>query len=132
MCEQTSVDDLSSRMWRHVGASGTGKSSAVRAGLLPRLRAGGATGSDTWFVATMLPGGAPYKELSESLRRIAVGDTENLQPELAGLEGIDHTLRRVVPEQGQLLLVIDQFEELFTLSPEAEQQVFLAALTHAL
>jgi WD40 repeat protein/DNA-binding SARP family transcriptional activator len=132
MLERLSGDGLASRLLLLVGASGTGKSSAVQAGLLPRLRAGGATGSDTWFVATMLPGGAPYKELSESLRRIAVGDTENLQPELASLEGIDHTLRRVVPEHGQLLLVIDQFEELFTLSPEAEQRAFLEALTHAL
>ena len=38
----------------------------------------------------------------------------------------------MVPEGGQLLLVVDQFEELFTLSPEAEQRAFLEGLTHAL
>ena len=80
----------------------------------------------------MLPGGAPYKELAESLRTIAVGDTDGLAAELAGVEGIDRALRSVVPEGGQLLLVVDQFEELFTLSPEAEQRAFLEAITHAL
>ena len=115
-----------------VGASGTGKSSAVRAGLLPRLRAGGADGSDAWFVTTMLPGGAPFKELAQSLSGIAVGDTTGLAQKLEATDGIDRVLREVVPEGGQLLLVIDQFEELFTLSPEAEQRAFLEALTHAL
>jgi WD40 repeat protein/DNA-binding SARP family transcriptional activator len=122
---------LRSRLVLLVGASGTGKSSAVRAGLLPRLRAGGATGSECWFVATMLPGGAPYKELAESVRTIAVGDTASLASELTGVEGIDRVLRSVVPEGGQLLLVIDQFEELFTLSSEQER-AFLEGITHAL
>ena len=123
---------LSSRLVLLVGASGTGKSSAVRAGLLPRLRAGGATGSESWFVATMLPGGAPYKELAQSLRTIAVGDTAGLASELTGVEGIDRALRSVVPEGGELLLLVDQFEELFTLSPEEEQWEFLEGITHAL
>jgi WD40 repeat protein/DNA-binding SARP family transcriptional activator len=128
-----SGNGLRSRLVLLVGASGTGKSSAVRAGLLPRLRTGGAAGSEAWFVATMLPGGAPYKELAEGLRGVAVGDTHGLVEELMmGVAGIDRTLRSVVPEDGELLLVVDQFEELFTLSPEGEQREFLEALTHAL
>ncbi|HWM75711.1 MAG TPA: BTAD domain-containing putative transcriptional regulator, partial [Nocardioides sp.] len=127
-----SGEGLRSRLVLLVGASGTGKSSAVRAGLLPRLRVGGAAGSEAWFVATMLPGGAPLKELAEGLRGIAVGHADGLAEQLAGVDGIDRTLRSVVPEDGQLLLVVDQFEELFTLSTEAEQRAFLEALTHAL
>ena len=50
----------------------------VRAGLLPRVRAGEVTGSDTWFVTTMLPGAAPFDALAESLRRIAVAGTTGL------------------------------------------------------
>ena len=130
--ERLSGSGLPSRLVLLVGASGTGKSSAVRAGLLPRARSGAATGSESWFVATMLPGGAPYTELAESLRTIAVGDTAGLASELAGVEGIDRALRRVVPEGGELLLVVDQFEELFTLSPEPEQRAFLEGMTHAL
>ena len=132
MLARLSGEGLRSRLVLLVGASGTGKSSAVRAGLLPRLRAGGAEGSDAWFVTTMLPGGAPFKELALSLSGIAVGDTIGLAQELAATDGIDRALREVVPEGGQLLLVIDQFEELFTLSPEAEQWAFLETLTHAL
>ena len=41
-------------------------------------------------------------------------------------------MRAVVPDGGELLLVIDQLEELFTLSPEAERRAFLEALSHAL
>lgn len=131
MTNRLSGSGLPSRLILLVGASGTGKSSAVRAGLLPRLRAGKAPGSEAWFVATMLPGGSPYKELAESLRRVAVG-ADDLATDLAGVDGIDRTLRRVVPEGGRLLLVVDQLEELFTLTPETEQRAFLEALTHAL
>lgn len=115
-----------------VGASGTGKSSVVRAGLLPRLRAGAAPGSESWFVATMLPGSAPYKELNESLRTIARAPAAETAAEVSRDEtGIDRALRRLVPDDGQLLLVLDQFEELFTLAPEGEQRSFLRAIAYA-
>ena len=116
-----------------VGGSGTGKSSVVRAGLLPRLRRGDAAGSGDWFVTTMLPGGSPFKELAESLRHVAVDESTGLADELAGDEGgIDRVIRRLVPADGQLLLVVDQFEELFTLSTEPDQRAFLDGLMHAI
>ena len=115
-----------------VGGSGSGKSSLVRAGLLPRVRGGGVAGSEGWFVAAMVPGASPFKELAESLRRVAVAESNRLAEELAaGEEGIDRVLRRVVPEGGELLLVVDQLEELFTLADD-EQRGFLDGLTHAL
>ena len=124
-------DDLPGRLVLVVGGSGTGKSSVVRAGLLPRVRQGDVPGSRQWFVTTMLPGSSPFKELAESLRRVAVADTAGLVDELAEAGGIDRVLRRLVPEDGQLLLVIDQFEELFTLASEQDQRAFLAGVTHA-
>ncbi|MGH9192870.1 MAG: BTAD domain-containing putative transcriptional regulator [Acidimicrobiales bacterium] len=115
-----------------VGGSGSGKSSLVRAGLLPRVRRGAVPGSDRWFVTTMLPGASPFKELAEGLRRVAVVDTDRLDDELAsGTAGIDGVLRRLLPDGGQLLLVVDQLEELFTLAAEAEQRAFLDGLLHA-
>ena len=130
--ERLSTSGLDGRILIVVGASGTGKSSVVRAGVLPRVRAGAAPGSENWFVTTMLPGGAPFKELAESLRRVAVGETDGLAEELAADHaGIDHVLRRIVPQGSQLLLVLDQFEELFTLSPPDEQRAFLDGLTFA-
>ena len=76
-------DDLRGRLVLVVGGSGTGKSSVVRAGLLPRVRRGDVPGSGQWFVTTMLPGSSPFKELAESLRRVAVTETAGLADELA-------------------------------------------------
>ena len=101
------VDDLVARLTEGgaagrlvlvVGGSGSGKSSLVRAGLLPRLRSGVALGAAGWFVATMVPGHSPFKELAESLRRVAVTGGDGLAAELAdGTQGIDQVIRRVVP-----------------------------------
>ena len=75
---------------------------------------------------------SPFKELAESLRRVAVAETTGLADELADDEGgIDRVLRRLVPGDGQLLLVVDQFEELFTLATERDQRAFLDGVMHA-
>ncbi|MBY5163589.1 BTAD domain-containing putative transcriptional regulator [Salsipaludibacter albus] len=144
------VEDLVQRLAGHglaarlallVGASGSGKSSVVRAGLLPRVRAGAVPHSQDWLVTTITPGAQPFKELGQGLARVATASasgrdrrtTADLADELArdGL-GIDTTLRRILPDEGQLLLVVDQFEELFTLAGEDEQRQFLDGLVHAL
>jgi DNA-binding SARP family transcriptional activator/WD40 repeat protein/tRNA A-37 threonylcarbamoyl transferase component Bud32 len=124
-------DDLVGRVLLVVGGSGTGKSSVVRAGLLPRVRRGELPGSDRWFVTTMLPGSAPFKELSVALRRVAVTESAGLPEELSREGGIDAVVRRVVPAGAQLLLVVDQLEELFTAAPERDQRRFLDGLFHA-
>ena len=54
-----------------VGPSGSGKSSVVRAGLVPRLRRGALPGSERWYVAEMFPGAYPLEELEAVLMRIA-------------------------------------------------------------
>jgi DNA-binding SARP family transcriptional activator len=126
-------DDQRGRLVLVVGGSGSGKSSVVRAGLLPALRRGQVQGSERWFVTAMLPGISPFKALAESLRRVAVAETDGLADELAFGEGeIDGGLHRLLPGGGQLLLVIDQFEELFTLADEAERRAFLDGLTQAI
>ena len=63
-----------------VGGSGSGKSSVVRAGLVPAVRAGKV--GPGWFVTTMLPGASPFKELAEALRRVAVNDVVDLATNL--------------------------------------------------
>ena len=100
-----------------VGPSGGGKSSLVQAGLLPRLRQGAIPGSENWFVLDMIPGAHPYEELEAALLRIAVNPPASLLEMLqAGDRGLLRTVRRILPAKAsQLLLIIDQFEELFTL-----------------
>ena len=76
-----------------VGASGSGKSSAVRAGLIPTLRAGALPGSDRWFYLEMLPGSHPFEELESALQQVAVDPPSDL---LETLEGSDDGLAHVV------------------------------------
>jgi DNA-binding SARP family transcriptional activator len=92
-----------------VGASGSGKSSVVRAGLLPRVRAGAIPGSDRWLVTTMIPGAKPFEELAESLGRVATASqaassgrsTRGQAPQLAGSQGgIEAAVREAVPAGG--------------------------------
>lgn len=115
-----------------VGGSGCGKSSVVRAGVLPRIRAGAVRGSERWFVADMVPGASPFEDLARSLREVAVGDAAELAGEMATSEaGIDCVLRRLVPGDEELLLVVDQLEELFALAGEHDQRTFLDGLRRA-
>ncbi|WP_341530231.1 caspase family protein [Nostoc sp. UHCC 0302] len=97
-----------------LGASGTGKSSLVKAGLIPYLRS-----QPQWqILGTIRPGESPVKALNNILLR------ESLSASLA-------TWSQVYP-QSKLLLVIDQIEELITLcQDEQERQKFLNLLAQA-
>jgi WD40 repeat protein/DNA-binding SARP family transcriptional activator len=131
MLDRLGTEELAGRLLLVVGGSGTGKSSAVQAGLLPRVRRGDGPGAGQWFVTTMQPGAEPFKELAEGLRRVAVAEPVGLAEQLAAEGGVDRVLRRVVPADGQLLLVVDQFEELFTLAGAADRRAFLDGILDA-
>ena len=104
-----------------VGPSGSGKSSAVRAGLIPALRNGALPGSEQWWIAVMQPGAHPLLELEAALTQ----QTANPKPDLLDLlehdsRGLLRALKRMLPpdERVELCLVIDQFEELFSLTDD--------------
>src|SRR5688500_9775662 len=102
-----------SRFLTVVGPSGSGKSSAVRAGLIPALRAGGLTNSDQWFVTTFVPGDHPLHSLEAALRGVATRPIPDLLDQLqADSRGLLWAADRLLGNvSGDLLLVIDQFEE---------------------
>ena len=109
-----------------VGTSGSGKSSLVRAGLLPALLGGFMTSAGSnWRIAIMRPGNDPIGNLARALNEPDVFGSEiaenvALQTALAeatlrrGGRGLVDAARQVVaPENENLLLVVDQFEEIF-------------------
>ncbi len=100
-----------------IGPSGSGKSSVVKAGLIPAFRQAELRGSGRWFVVEMLPGEHPFEELEVALLRIAANPPISLLAQLREDErGLLRAIKRVLPDdKSQLLLVIDQFEEVFTL-----------------
>ncbi len=106
-----------------VGSSGSGKSSAVRAGLLPALADGVVPGSERWRRAVMRPGERPLAELSRTLSRaVPEAGREETAPWVAD------ALERL-PAGERLVLAVDQFEEVFVACrDDAEREAFLDAL----
>lgn len=126
------VDDLLMALTKHnvvalVGPSGSGKSSVVRAGLIPELRAQAADGSHQWLMTDMFPGSHPFEELEAALLKVAVDRPSNLLSELADEGGLLRITKRILPsEDTTLLLVIDQFEEMFsTVTSETTRRMFI-------
>jgi hypothetical protein len=112
-----------------VGPSGCGKSSLVRAGLLPTL----AKDADWRVLQPIKPGAAPIAALSRELASTAsevglqwtIEDTRR-QLETRGLSELADELLVALPSprRPRMLVVIDQFEELLTLSPVVERAKF--------
>lgn len=113
-----------------VGSSGSGKSSAVFAGLLPRLRR-----EEGWQIAHFRPGGQPFHALAGVLLPMLdakLSETDQLieartmadalRDERVFLaDAVDRILEKS-EEADRLLLVIDQSEELYTLCPDPDEQ----------
>ncbi|WP_017315129.1 nSTAND1 domain-containing NTPase [Mastigocladopsis repens] len=123
-----------------IGPSGSGKSSVVYAGLIPQLRAEG-----SWLIESFRPGNQPFYQLASAL-------VSQLEPELGEIRQLREaaglatdmqqgkvTLQQVVsriternPDK-RLLLVADQFEELYTLCQvKEEQERFVNTLLEAI
>jgi len=121
------------------GESGVGKSSLLKAGLMPRLAAGAlGPGSQSWPRRVIRPTGSPLYELARQLADLAGADPDAVYRSLASAPGeaarlAGQAVSTVPPGTAagapRLILVVDQFEELFTGGEgQAERDAFIAAL----
>jgi len=110
------------------GASGSGKSSLVRAGLIPAVASGSLKESRRWPVLLFTPRSEPLKEIAYHLDRAArsatqMGTSPVSADELAGSPSAARRAAATITDSaGGLLMVIDQFEELFTQVPSRDAQ----------
>jgi WD40 repeat protein/energy-coupling factor transporter ATP-binding protein EcfA2 len=122
-----------------IGASGSGKSSVVFAGLIPHLRQ-----QNNWLIESFRPKTHPLDELAAILVRLREPNQSNIQQdfdagELAhrlreGKIAVHRVLSKILAQtaNSRLLLVVDQFEELYTSRLDTkERQLFLNQLLEA-
>ncbi|MBE7557284.1 MAG: trypsin-like peptidase domain-containing protein [Anaerolineales bacterium] len=102
-----------------LGPSGSGKSSLVRAGIIPAIRQGHVPGSDRWKDIIITPSDNPFRQL----------ETKGLVITGQDLTRGVHQWQIKHSEYERLMLVIDQFEELFTLCPDSILRAFVNQLT---
>jgi len=128
-----------------IGASGSGKSSVVRAGVIPALRRGERladgsmppTNSGQWDIRLLIPTAHPLDALAAclTLDSDSIKAAADMRTELAhDSRTLSTAARRLLGQNGRthLLLVIDQFEEIFTQCRQAEErQAFIDNLIHA-
>jgi hypothetical protein len=144
---ETGVDRLLDAVQRQsfvavVGASGSGKSSVVRAGLVPRLRSDRST---AWEIVVLVPSDQPLKALAMALIPLlepTLSEVDRLAEvgKLAehfssGRVSVHDVVRRVLDKQSgtdRVLIIVDQFEELYTLiSDDVARRRFLDELLAA-
>jgi WD40 repeat protein len=106
----------------------------VKAGLIPALWSGKLPGSDKWFLINMVPGTRPLDNLETSLTRIAADQAGNLREHLdRDSHGLLRVAELILPnDDSELVVIVDQFEQLFTLvEGESTRGHFLDLLEQA-
>jgi len=110
-----------------LGSSGSGKSSVVLAGLLPALKKGALPNSEEWHYVTIKPTARPLDSLAAALNQVQggnLGTLSTLRQVLASDERallLAADMLRANQPTARLVLVVDQFEELWTLAPTEKE-----------
>lgn len=125
-----------------VGPSGSGKSSLVRAGLVAALQEGRLFGSRNWQIVIIRPGDDPLRALATPLVNCIAPELQpvarikqiramaaSLQDGSVPIADVLAEVRTLHPRLSRLLLILDQFEETFTLcSDDVLRRIFLQTL----
>ena len=110
-----------------IGASGSGKSSVVQVGAIPALKQGKQIpNSEQWVIKTIRPGANPLEAL---VQKLGVGSSQLEGILHLGVESFVYWIRNHTCPF--IVLVVDQFEELFTLAPATDREKFLELLLGA-
>jgi WD40 repeat protein len=126
-----------SRFLAVLGPSGSGKSSLVRAGLVPTLRPSSPPLNGSWTIRILRPGERPLTDLATELTKLSPGsrikeNLDDLASDQRTLDLITHLALSEAGPSGRCLWVIDQFEEVFTLcQDEREREAFINNLLYA-
>lgn len=129
-----------SRFLAILGPSGSGKSSLARAGLLASLKRGEIEGSSKWLYTICQPGSDPLESLAIAVADVSdaiqdVGSLRHLIDELNQDYRTLHLTSRLANRQNTerlLVILVDQFEEVFTLCDKEEvRQAFFNNLFYA-
>ena len=128
--------ESTSRFIAVVGASGSGKSSLVRAGVIPQIRNGALPSSDQWRIVIFTPGSTPIESLAQRLDPLLpeLAQTQISDSLLASEESLHHLSEQILKDESEsirLLLLVDQFEEIFTNAGKVERETFLKLLHYA-
>jgi WD40 repeat protein len=119
------------------GASGAGKTSLLQAGLVPALARGvQVPGSSSWPRVAITPGDRPLADLSAGLAQLSGHDPDVVRKSLAEAPGDAHLLvsdilQAVAGHPSGLVLIIDQFEQIFAAPDELERASFIDAVCAA-
>ncbi|MEH1986659.1 nSTAND1 domain-containing NTPase [Nostoc sp.] len=129
-----------------IGASGSGKSSIVQAGVITQLRLGKQIpSSEQWWIRSIRPGANPLEALARRLGGAGEQGSRGAGEQGENYSSSSHLLLEGIFHQGVegfvywirnqphrvVVLVVDQFEELFTLAPIPDRELFLELLLGA-
>jgi WD40 repeat protein/energy-coupling factor transporter ATP-binding protein EcfA2 len=146
---ETESEEITGKITRNrflaiIGASGSGKSSLIQCGLVPRIRDLSLNGPPVWLIINMKPGNDPFGSLADAFAenllnadKQGISRGEILRILKESPNGIDELIKKHSSKTNRkILLIIDQFEELFRYgSPEtgkgtgAETAGFINLLT---